>query len=220
MAFCPGQLQPSQLRINSTWLDRWRRAGKTREKRTQFFQSLNSFRRADTLSMPSGSALRSNACKMAANLRYVTAASLSCSVKALFPAAFEALLAAFKSFACTSFAARSVAVSQRMQGRCNQDPQSRSVTVMITDSCPECEPDHMDIQALTFNKVHSCSCTFQNPWWKYINLSKFPCMSAACTACLSMEEGWKCKLLLWQKIFYWCRLLPWPMAGLTSSIAE
>lgn len=24
---------------------------------------------------------------------------------------------------------------------------------MITDACPECESDHMDIQALTFNKV-------------------------------------------------------------------
>lgn len=24
---------------------------------------------------------------------------------------------------------------------------------MITDSCPECEPDHLDIQALTFNKM-------------------------------------------------------------------
>lgn len=24
---------------------------------------------------------------------------------------------------------------------------------MITDACPECEADHMDIQALTFNKV-------------------------------------------------------------------
>ncbi|BDA46490.1 probable Expansin-A2 at N-terminal half [Coccomyxa sp. Obi] len=38
-------------------------------------------------------------------------------------------------------------------GRCNQDPNARMVTVMITDSCPECEPNHMDLQALTFNKV-------------------------------------------------------------------
>ncbi|KAK9906493.1 hypothetical protein WJX75_002830 [Coccomyxa subellipsoidea] len=38
-------------------------------------------------------------------------------------------------------------------GRCNQDPNARMVTIMITDSCPECEPDHLDLQALTFNKV-------------------------------------------------------------------
>eukprot|EP00884_Botryococcus_braunii_P005988 jgi/Botrbrau1/15390/Bobra.43_2s0018.1 len=38
-------------------------------------------------------------------------------------------------------------------GRCNSDPSQRSVTVMITDACPECGEDHMDIQALTFNKV-------------------------------------------------------------------
>lgn len=41
----------------------------------------------------------------------------------------------------------------QLQGRCNADPQQRSVTVMITDSCPECEADHLDIQALTYNKV-------------------------------------------------------------------
>lgn len=33
-----------------------------------------------------------------------------------------------------------------MQGRCNSDPNSRSVTILITDSCPECEGDHLDIQ--------------------------------------------------------------------------
>lgn len=32
------------------------------------------------------------------------------------------------------------------QGRCNQDSNARSVTIMITDSCPECEGDHLDIQ--------------------------------------------------------------------------
>ena len=40
-----------------------------------------------------------------------------------------------------------------VQGRCNADPNSRSVTIMITDCCPECEADHLDIQALTFNKM-------------------------------------------------------------------
>ena len=28
--------------------------------------------------------------------------------------------------------------------------------VQITDSCPECESNHFDIQALTFNKVREC----------------------------------------------------------------
>ena len=40
-----------------------------------------------------------------------------------------------------------------VQGRCNSDPNARSVTIMITDACPGCEPDHLDIQALTFNKA-------------------------------------------------------------------
>ena len=40
-----------------------------------------------------------------------------------------------------------------MQGRCNSDPDQRSVTIMITDACPECEADHIDVQALTFLKV-------------------------------------------------------------------
>ena len=41
-----------------------------------------------------------------------------------------------------------------LQGRCNSDPNARSVTVMITDNCPQCEADHIDVQALTYNKVH------------------------------------------------------------------
>ena len=44
---------------------------------------------------------------------------------------------------------------RRMQGRCNSDPDQRSVTIMITDACPECEADHIDVQALTFLKVQS-----------------------------------------------------------------
>ncbi|KAK9835375.1 hypothetical protein WJX81_005549 [Elliptochloris bilobata] len=37
------------------------------------------------------------------------------------------------------------------QGRCNGDQVS--VIVQITDACPECEADHIDIQALTYNKI-------------------------------------------------------------------
>lgn len=45
-----------------------------------------------------------------------------------------------------------------MQGNCNADPNERSVTVMITDACPECDADHIDVQALTFQKVPQLSC--------------------------------------------------------------
>ena len=44
-----------------------------------------------------------------------------------------------------------------MQGRCNGDPNSRSVNIMITDSCPECEGDHLDIQVSTFRPTFSPS---------------------------------------------------------------
>lgn len=42
-----------------------------------------------------------------------------------------------------------------LQGRCNADPNQDTVTVQISDSCPECEADHIDMQALTFNKVRA-----------------------------------------------------------------
>ena len=38
-------------------------------------------------------------------------------------------------------------------GSCNPDPNGRSIVVQITDQCPECEANHMDIQALTWAKV-------------------------------------------------------------------
>ena len=38
-----------------------------------------------------------------------------------------------------------------LQGRCHGS--NNSVIVVITDSCPECESYHMDMQALTFAKV-------------------------------------------------------------------
>ena len=36
---------------------------------------------------------------------------------------------------------------------CITGDQQVSVIVQITDSCPECEEDHFDIQALTYSKV-------------------------------------------------------------------
>jgi len=35
-------------------------------------------------------------------------------------------------------------------GRCGS---AQSITITITDSCPQCEANHLDIQALTFNKI-------------------------------------------------------------------
>ena len=57
----------------------------------------------------------------------------------------------------------------RVQGRCSSDKNQRSVTVTVTDSCPECEADHIDMQALTFNKVRipvggACRATSEHGW--------------------------------------------------------
>ena len=38
-------------------------------------------------------------------------------------------------------------------GSCQEDPKQRSIVVQITDQCPECGPNHLDIQALTWAKV-------------------------------------------------------------------
>ncbi|KAK9850628.1 hypothetical protein WJX84_001010 [Apatococcus fuscideae] len=37
-------------------------------------------------------------------------------------------------------------------GRCNGDG-GESVTIMVSDACPECEADHLDLQALTYNQL-------------------------------------------------------------------
>lgn len=48
---------------------------------------------------------------------------------------------------CIAAAGQALTLScMRVQGRCNSDPNARSVTIMITDSCPECEADHLDLQ--------------------------------------------------------------------------
>jgi hypothetical protein len=40
-----------------------------------------------------------------------------------------------------------------IRGRCITGSNQVSVVVQITDSCPECPADHIDIQAMTFDKV-------------------------------------------------------------------
>lgn len=41
---------------------------------------------------------------------------------------------------------------KEFKGRC-RDGGGKSVVVTITDSCPECGSDHMDLQALVFDKI-------------------------------------------------------------------
>lgn len=43
-------------------------------------------------------------------------------------------------------------------GSCQADPNNRTIVVMISDSCPECEANHLDLQALTWEKVMIPGC--------------------------------------------------------------
>ncbi|KAK9824717.1 hypothetical protein WJX74_000925 [Apatococcus lobatus] len=38
-------------------------------------------------------------------------------------------------------------------GKCHDNWENNSITVMITDECPECAPDQIDVQALSFDKI-------------------------------------------------------------------
>ena len=38
-------------------------------------------------------------------------------------------------------------------GKCNPDWQTNSITFMVTDKCPECQADQLDLNALAFQKV-------------------------------------------------------------------
>ncbi|CAL5220563.1 g2600 [Coccomyxa viridis] len=51
------------------------------------------------------------------------------------------------------FEIKCVDIGGPFAGRCSKDSNQRSVTVTITDTCPECGSDHIDMQALTFNKI-------------------------------------------------------------------
>ena len=48
------------------------------------------------------------------------------------------------------------------QGSCQEDPTKRAIVVQITNQCPECGPNHVDIQALTWAKVRS---SVSEPWF-------------------------------------------------------
>lgn len=46
-------------------------------------------------------------------------------------------------------------------GTCNPDPNGRSIVIQITDQCPQCGQNQIDIQALTWAKVcvsFTCYC--------------------------------------------------------------
>ena len=58
-------------------------------------------------------------------------------------------------------------------GSCQADPRQRSIVVQITDQCPECGPNHMDMQALTWAKV-SCHKSLSLYKIKMTMLSHFP----------------------------------------------
>lgn len=51
------------------------------------------------------------------------------------------------------FEVRCVDLDGPWKGRCITGPNQVSVIVQITDSCPECGADHIDMQALTFHKL-------------------------------------------------------------------
>jgi len=44
-------------------------------------------------------------------------------------------------------------------GSCQGDPQQRSAVVLVTDTCPQCESDHLDLQAVIWSKVSSSVAT-------------------------------------------------------------
>lgn len=53
------------------------------------------------------------------------------------------------------------------QGRCITGANQVSVIVQITDICPECAADHIDIQALTYNKLSKMETGRINVMYRY-----------------------------------------------------
>ncbi len=60
-------------------------------------------------------------------------------------------------------------------GSCQADPARRAMVVMVTDSCPECASNQLDLQALTWEKV-----------WR---------LSLPVTSCHFRSSGFSCLLL-------------------------
>ena len=55
------------------------------------------------------------------------------------------------------FGSMHLPVLSAAQGRCNDNKDARTVSIVITDSCPECEADHLDLQVMLRLACHSSS---------------------------------------------------------------
>ena len=72
------------------------------------------------------------------------------------------------------------------QGRCNDDPKSWTVSIVITDSCPECESDHLDLQVSPICQIRPFLCQpkmIENVI-KFAGLYVHICASSAASECL------------------------------------
>ena len=58
-----------------------------------------------------------------------------------------------------------------------------SVIIQITDSCPECEANHFDLQALTYNKVRTSQSTGANKAIALLSAQASLTMSMPAAAC-------------------------------------
>lgn len=85
-----------------------------------------------------------------------------------------------------------------MQGRCSKDTNQRSVTVTITDTCPECGSDHIDMQALTFNKVLQISETADTSTCVgMVSFQPLQCLaSTPLSECFAGSHRLPCKLVM------------------------
>ncbi len=66
-------------------------------------------------------------------------------------------------------------------GSCQQDPNKRSIVIQITDSCPECAANQLDLQALTWAQIANPS-----PAGGRVNIQYRVCLlpHLFCLACL------------------------------------
>lgn len=72
----------------------------------------------------------------------------------------------------------------RIQDKCGPDPDTTSVVAMVTDTCPECEANHIDMQARIFAAV---SCPVPMPAAR-----KFSRCSSVCRMIENSRQGPVC----------------------------